>query len=162
MNNRNIDPLQKAKNYAFLLLKFRPRSEKEIYLRLKKKKFEERIIKEVLLFLKDKDFIDDNHFAKIWIESRIKRPLGLRRLKEELRIKGIDKEIIDNQIEEIKKNYSEEDVVSKIAKERLNKLKGIEPQKAKRRIFSYLSQRGFSPGVVIDVINQMNPALSTE
>ena len=141
-----------------MLLKFRPRSEKEIYLRLKKKKFEERIIKEVLLFLKDKDFIDDNHFAKIWIESRIKRPLGLRRLKEELRIKGIPQEIIDSKIEEIKKSYSEEDVVSKMAKERLHKLKGVESQKAKRRVFAYILRRGFSPEIVIDVLNQFHTA----
>lgn len=152
MDNKNKDSLQKAKDYAFLLLKFRLRSEKEIYQRLKKKKFEEKVIKETLAFLKDKRFIDDNYFAKAWIESRIKKPLGLRRLKQELKIKGIDKEIIDSQIEQIKKDYSEEDIVTEIAQRRLQKLKGIEPRKAKRRILEYLLRRGFSPDIVIDTI----------
>jgi len=158
--NRNIDSLQKAKNYAFLLLKFRPRSEKEIYQRLKKKKFDDRIIKETIAFLKDKDFINDNYFAKAWVESRLKRPLGLRRIKQELRIKGIGKEIIDSQIDEIKKNYSEEDIVAEIARERFNRLKNIEPEKAKRRLYAYLLRRGFSPEIVIDVINKLTQMIA--
>lgn len=147
--------LQKAKDYAFLLLKFRLRSENELRQRLKKKKFDADIIELTLFFLKDKGFIDDNYFAKTWIESRIKKPLGIRRLKAELSIKGINKAIIDTQIDEIKKSYSEEDIVGGIAKDRLNKLKGIDPQKAKKRVYAYLLRRGFSPEVVIDVLNQI-------
>ena len=147
--------LQKARDYAFLLLKFRPRSENEIRQRLKKKKFDVGIIEMTLSFLKDKGFIDDDYFAKTWIESRIKKPLGIRRLKAELSIKGINKAIIDTQIDEIKKSYSEEDIVGGIVKDRLNKLKGIDPQKAKKRVYAYLLRRGFSPEVVIDIINQL-------
>lgn len=147
--------LQTARNYSFLLLKFRPRSEKEIYARLKKKKFNPEIIEKTLSFLKERGFVDDKYFAKAWIESRIKKPLGLRRLREELRIKGIAWQIIDNQINEIKKDYPEEIIVANLAQERLNKIKGIDSQKAKRRIFSYLVRRGFSPDVVMDVIDQL-------
>ena len=156
---KNIDLLQKTRDYAFLLLKFRPRSENEIRQRLKKKKFNSEIIESTVSFLKDKGFIDDNYFAKTWIESRIKKPLGIRRLKAELSIKGINKAIIDTQINEIKKSYPEEDIVGGIAKDRLNKLKGIDPQKAKKRVYAYLLRRGFSPEVVIDVLNQMKPEL---
>jgi len=138
-----------------LLLKFRLRSEKELYSRLKKKGFDEVVIKETLSFLKEKSFIDDRIFAKAWIESRLKRPLGIRRIEAELKAKGIDKEIIDSQIEAVKQGYSEEDIVSRIAQERFRKLKDIEPQKAKRRIFAYLLYRGFSPEIIIDMVNQL-------
>lgn len=141
-----------------MLLKFRLRSEKEIRVRLKKKKFDQKIIEETVAFLKDQDFINDNYFAKAWLESRLKRPLGLRRIKEELRQKGIDKEIINSQISEIKKDYSEEEIVAEIAKARFNRLKNIEPQKAKRRLYAYLLRRGFSPEIVIDVLNQSHTA----
>jgi regulatory protein len=155
VNNKNIDSLQKARNYAFLLLKFRLRSEKELYQRLEKKKFDDQIIKETLCFLKGKGFVDDNYFAKAWIESRLKKPLGLRRLKVELKIKGIDKEIIERHIQEIKKNYPEENIVTEIAKKRLKRLKGLTPEKVKRRTQDYLLRRGFSPDIVIDVINKL-------
>lgn len=139
-----------------MLLKFRPRSEKEIYGRLEKKKFNIDVIKEVIAFLKEKRFIDDNYFARAWLESRIKKPLGIRRLKEELRVKGIAKEIIDNQINEIRKNYSEQEIVEKIIREKFNKIKDADPRKAKRRVYAYLLRRGFSPDIVIDTINQIN------
>lgn len=145
----------KAKNYAFLLLKFRPRSEKEIFERLKKKRFNLEIIQKTLSFLKDKGFVDDKYFTKAWVESRIKKPLGLRRLKEELKIKGVAQEIIDSQINESKQDYSESDIVRKIAKDRLQRIKGINPQKAKQRIYAYLLRRGFSPEAAIDAINQL-------
>ena len=155
MKNKSTDEIKKAKNYAFLLLKFRPRSEKEIYQRLKNKKFNEEIIKGTVSFLKEKEFIDDNYFAKAWIQSRIKRPLGLGRLRAELKVKGVDKEIIDSQIDQIKKDYAEEDIVKAIAKAKISKLKGIEPLKAKRRILDYLLRRGFSAGIVFDVVGKL-------
>jgi regulatory protein len=150
------DSLQKAKNYAFLLLKFRQRSTKEIGLRLKQKQFEDPVIKETIAFLKDHAFIDDAAFARAWIDSRLKKPLGIRRIKEELRIKGIDNNIIDSNINQTRRDYSEEEVVSRIAADKLKQTpKGIEPQKAKRRIFSYLLRRGFSPGVISDILAQL-------
>jgi regulatory protein len=155
VKNKSTDELKKAKNYAFLLLKFRPRSEKEIYQRLKNKKFNEEIIKNTVAFLKDKEFIDDNYFAKAWIQSRIKRPLGLGKLRAELKVKGVDKEIIDSQIQEIKKDYAEEDIVKAIAKAKISKLKGVEPLKAKRRILGYLLRRGFSAEIAFDVVGQL-------
>ena len=157
MNKFSLDPQQKQKalNYAFLLFKFRLRSEKELYERLRKKKFDERIIRNTLSFLKEKGFINDNYFAKAWIEWRIKKPLGIRKLKEELKLKGIDKEIIDSQIQKLKETYREEDIVSELARVRFFKLKGIEPYKAKQRVYAYLIRRGFSPDIVMDVVSQL-------
>lgn len=155
MENRNPDIRQKARGYAFLLLKFRLRSEKEIYERLKKKKIPEEIIRETLAFLKEKKFIDDNLFAQAWIASRLKKPLGLGRIKEELRIKGIAQEIIDSQLSEIKDGYCEEEIVAAIARQRFAKLKNIDPQKAKRRVYAWFLRRGFSADAVIEAINQV-------
>ena len=153
MKNKDTGQLQKAKNYAFLLLKFRPRSEKEIILRLKQKKTADKIIKETIDFLKSKDFLDDASFARAWVQSRIRRPLGLRRIRQELKIKGIEQETIDNQIAAIKEGYCEETIVAKIVKERFAKLKGIAPDKTRRRIFDYLVRRGFSSDIITEVIN---------
>jgi len=155
VNNKNTGPLQKARNYAFLLLKFRLRSEEEIRQRLRKKKFDSLVIEETLSFLKAKGFIDDHYFAKAWVESRIKKPLGIRRLKVELKMKGIDNAIIDSCINAIRENYSEEDIIGQLVKERLKKVNGIDPQKAKARIYAYLLRRGFSPGVIMDTLNHL-------
>ncbi|MDD2688976.1 MAG: regulatory protein RecX [Candidatus Omnitrophica bacterium] len=155
MNKKDSEGLQKARNYAFLLLKFRQRSEKELYRRLKKKKFEEEVVAKTISFLKDKRFVDDELFAKSWIESRLKRPCGLRKIENELNLKGVDKKIIERQILEIKKHYSEEEIAGRIAKIRFAKFKDIEQQTAKRRLYGYLLRRGFSPEVISGVVNQL-------
>ena len=155
MIKRASDVLQKAKNYAFLLLKVRQRSEKEIQGRLKRKKFDDDIIREVLSFLKEKAFINDTDFTKSWIESRLQKRLGLRRIEQELKVKGIERQTIERELREAKKGYVESEIVLRIARDRLGRLKDIEPQKAKRRIFSYLARRGFSPEIIFDVINNL-------
>lgn len=150
-----LDPFTRAKNYAFLLLKFRLRSEHELYSRLKKKGFPEPIIRKTVSFLKEKGFIDDSVFAKNWISSRLKRPFGLRRITQELKLKGVDREVIAEQVQGLKGNYSEEKVVEEIAKGKLNKLKNVEPQKARSRLYGYLVRRGFTGEIVIEVINKL-------
>jgi regulatory protein len=147
----------KVKAYAFFLLKFRPRSEDEIRARLKKKRFDAKIIEETLSFLKEKGFIDDAYFARVWVESRIRKPLGIRRLKQELKLKGIDSGIIESQISEIKKSYPEDKIVSRLVEEKLDRLKGIDPQKAKKRVYSWLLRRGFSPEIIITAISNYKP-----
>ena len=152
-----VDPLQKARAYCFLLLKFRLRSEKEIYQRLKNKRFDEQIIRETLRFLKDKEFLDDNLFAKSWIEFRLKRPLGIRRIRQELKLKGIDEETIDAKLAEAKNGYSEEEIVEGIVRKRLKSFKKEEFATAKRRLFAYLMRRGFSAEIASDAINKTGP-----
>ncbi len=155
MNKYKSDSLQKAKNYAFLLLKFRQRSAQEINQRLKQKNFTGPVIKKTVALLKEGGFIDDVAFTKSWIDSRLKKPLGIRGIKAELRLKGIANDIIDANIEEAKQDYSEEETVSRIAADKLSKIKGLQPQKAKRRIFSYLLRRGFSPQIISDTLAQL-------
>ncbi|MCX5696205.1 MAG: regulatory protein RecX [Candidatus Omnitrophica bacterium] len=152
--NKRAESFDKARDYAFLLLKFRLRSVNELVGRLKLKKIPEETIKEVVSFLKEKRFIDDNIFARAWINSRLKRPLGLRRIKQELRQKGVDKEIIEAETAKVK-DYSEVETVLDLAKGRLSRLKGIDQISAKRRVYAYLARRGFSPEVIIDTLNQL-------
>lgn len=139
-----------------MLLKFRPRSEKEITRRLKEKKFDEQAIKETIGFLKERGFIDDQSFARAWIESRVRKPLGLIRLRQELMIKGVDKKIIDAEIEAAEEDYIEPEIVKKIARERFKKLKGVQAQKARNRLYAYLLRRGYSSEIVIDALNKLN------
>ena len=151
----NTEALEKARAYAFLLLKFRLRSRDELRRRLKQKKFKDEIIEKTLDFLQEKAFIDDSEFARSWISSRISKPLGLARIRQELKLKGVDKGIIEAQLNKIRKNYSEEEVVLGLARERFQKLKGLEPYKAKNKLFQYLARRGFSSETITDALTQL-------
>ena len=147
--------MNKALEYAFRLLKYRPRSEYELSQRLKRRGFPESTVKETIFFLKEKGLINDFEFARIWVESRIKKPLGVNRLKQELKIKGIDKELIKQVIERVGDKYKEEEMIRDLLSRRWEKLKNIEPHKAKRRLFLYLLRRGFSSEKIQEAINQI-------
>ncbi len=144
-----------AREYAFLLLKFRPRTEHELVVRLRKKKFGEALIRETIAFLKEKKFIDDALFASSWLESRLRKPYGLRRVVRELQVKGIDARLIAGSVDNIKANYREDQVVREIAEQKLTSLRGLEPRAVKQRLYGYLVRRGFSGDVIVDIVNQV-------
>ncbi|MDO8489226.1 MAG: regulatory protein RecX [Candidatus Omnitrophota bacterium] len=147
---------EKAKAYAFLLLKFRLRSENELLARLKQKGFSQELAVVTVNFLKDKKFIDDRVFARGWIAARLRRPFGIRRIRQELLAKGLSEQVIEDSLGQAKKDYSESQVVSRLAQQRFSKLAGIEPQKAKARVYAYLLRRGFSPGIVTEIVNKQS------
>jgi regulatory protein len=152
---KNKEGFDRARRYAFLLLKFRLRSEQEIALRLKLKGHAPEAIKSTVSFLKEKGFLDDNVFAREWILSRLKKPYGSRRIAQELRAKGIDKTIIERQLHEAGADDSQEEAVACLAKSRLARLKSMDPIAAKRRVYAYLIRRGFGPEVASEVLNQL-------
>lgn len=154
-NQAWLNSAEKARAYAFLLLKFRLRSEAELKARLKQKGFSEELSRDTVNFLKDKEFIDDRVFARGWVAARLKRPFGLRKIRQELVQKGLAKELIDNSLAQVKGYYNESQIVSQLARQRFSKLKGIEPLKAKTRVYAYLMRRGFSPDVVSEIIQQL-------
>ena len=151
----NAGLLEKAKAYAFLLLKFRLRSEEEIRSRMKQKKFPPEVIGGTVDFLKEKKFIDDEAFTRAWMDSRLKRAMGLRRVKNELKHKGVRASVIDQSVAAVKEGYNEEEVVAELIRHKLRALKGPDIQKVKQRIYAFLIRRGFSPDVIVDNLNQI-------
>ena len=145
----------KARDYAFLLLKFRLRSEAELLSRLKKKKFSEETCRKVAAFLKERRFLDDEEFARSWISSRIKRPLGLRRLKRELKIKGVDGSTIEEQLRRVRRDYNEKEVIEGLVSAKMRTFKALDPLKAKKRVFGFLIRRGFSADTAFEVLNRL-------
>lgn len=147
---------QKARDYSFLLLKFRLRSEQELYGRLRRKKFSEAAAKRAVAFLKEKGFLNDREFARAWIASRIGRPFGLRRIALELEAKGVDKELIASEIEELKgQGYSEDEVVSELVEAKRERMKRLDRRSAKRRLYAFLLRRGFSADAASQALNRL-------
>ncbi len=144
-----------AKRTAFQLLKFRDRSNQEIYDRLARKGFSEEIISKTIDFLERLKYLNDAEFALNFSQSRLAKPLGLRRIFFELRQKGVDKKIIEQTLQKLKQGYSEFDVVAKIARDKFKKTKSPDELKAKRRVYGLLLRRGFNPETVKDVIEKL-------
>lgn len=154
ISNGVKDDFNKAKDYCFKLFKYRLRSEKEIRDRLKKRRFSSQIIENLIVYLKSLNYINDSLFTKSWIEARIKKPFGLERIIYELKDKGISEEIIQEEIQKIRKDYSESDRAKRLAQEKFKSQPRIDPEKLKRRVYSFLLRRGFSPEVIYEVLDE--------
>ena len=141
----NQEQISKAKTAVFRFLKIRLRSEQEIAEKLKIKKFDKNIIKETIRYFKDIELINDRVFAKAWIRSRLNKPFGFGRIKNELKTKGVAEDILQEEFENIKSDdYQESEIVLKAAQRRASVYKNVDPLKLKQRLLGYLTRRGFS------------------
>lgn len=127
------------------ILKFatlRPRSEKEIKDWLKRKKVHESLKKELFNRLKRLELLDDKKFAQWWVEQRLSfRPRAKRILNYELRMKGVDKKIIDKVLSETEIN--EEKIAKELLETKKYKWKGLEEYEARQKISGLLARKGF-------------------
>ena len=150
------DEIIKAKKYTLRILNRRIYSKYEILKKLKMKRFSENIIPNVVLWLENKEYINDELFATIWSQSRLKnKPVGRYRLNYELKLKGIDQEIIQKVLD---KTYSDIDeltlarnlVNNKIASSKLKNFP-LDPKK----MYNFLLRRGFSREISKNIYDEL-------
>lgn len=147
--------IAQAKKTSFRLLKIRARSEKELRARLTQKQFSNDIVNETINYLKANDLINDQKFARDWIESRLKKSFGLNRIRCELLEKGVGKEIIDRELTEIPGQYPEEKLIVHLANTQWQKYRNLDEETAKRRLFAYLIRRGYNSDTVEQTIQHL-------
>ena len=141
--------LARARNNAYALLRQRPRSVYEIRNRLKLKGYDEDVIEEVVASLKKIDELDDKKFAHVWVESRMHaNPMGDVVLRHELKEKGVSDPIIEATLAEKALKYDEYEVAFSMAKERFDRFKKLDRQKAMKRVYDFLQRRGFKYDVI--------------
>lgn len=133
---------EKFYNKALEFLSYRPRSEKEVWDKLRTKSVEPETINKIIAKLKEKKFINDEEFAKGWAESRLRfKPRSARLIKLELKQKGIDPETInslqltiDNDLESAKK----------LAEKRIGRVKDLPKQEIYQKLGRFLASKGFN------------------
>lgn len=148
---RERDAVERAVERALNLLSYRPRSQAEIRRRLAQKGFEEGAIQETLGRLSRAGLLDDQAFARYWVENRLQfNPRGVIALRQELRQKGVG----DLVIEEVLAEYDEEKAAARAAEAAVRRLHGCDPAVFRRRLHDYLRRRGFSYAIIKPLLEQ--------
>ena len=81
---------------AARFLEARSRSVSEVRRRLTGAGYRTDLVEGAIARMTELGMLDDESFARAWVESRDRaRPRGERAIREELRVKGIDREIVD-------------------------------------------------------------------
>jgi regulatory protein len=127
----------KALNY----LSYRPRSRAEVDRYLQKRDLPERLVRAVAERLERAGLLDDEAFARYWVENRERnQPKGLRALRYELRVKGISNETIERVLVSVDVPDSAYRSVARKAQQ----LAHLDQQAFTKKIIEYLARRGFN------------------
>lgn len=138
---------------ALYYLEKRARTEKEIREKLGRKEIDPAVIDTVVEKLKSYGYIDDVRFASNFQRYRNDfKPMGKRRLKTELYIKGVPKEIIETVNSEPEKEF---ELALAAAETKIRQYSNLEPAVFQRRMFSFLARRGFDYGVIKKVLDEL-------
>jgi len=164
----NIEEIIYEDNYSKIfskslnLLSYRIRTEKEVSDRLNiylfKLKLENaqtsRIKENILSKLNALNLINDAEFAKTYVSQKIEsnKPLSNRQIKYKLYRKGISSELIDKYLPK-EKFESEFERAQKVVNKKFKTLQGFTKNEIKKKIYSYLSQKGFPSDVIYAVID---------
>src|SRR5438128_10728889 len=146
---------QRAVDRALNYLSYRPRSREEVRRYLRRKETPPEIIETALARLDRLDFVNDRTFAGFWIESREHfSPRGARALKNELRMKGVDREVLDELIDSGK---DEERAMLAGRKKALSlvRIPDIDFATFRSRLGSFLQRRGFSYDITARTIRTL-------
>lgn len=141
----------KAQKYAFWLFARRNHSEKEIQIKLGKN-YDNTTVDAVIEKLKGLKLIDDEKFAKEWIEYRLHHNKSKNFIMQELNKKGIPHEMASTILNSL--SINETDMAYETIKNKLTRYKKLEPLKAKSKIFQFLAGKGFSYDTIENIIEK--------
>lgn len=160
MENPYYDRLLAA---ALRFVSYRPRSEAEFtdFLQKKLKKWDvagDLLLEKVKTRMSELGYIDDDAFIAWWISQRLRfRPKGMRIIKQELLKKGFPRDRIEEVISRLTKEdgVSEEEAAKKAVQKKIILWAKLPRIEQKRKLYTFLVQRGFTSGTISRVIDEL-------
>ncbi len=153
---------QRAVDRALNYLSYRPRSREEVRRYLRRKETPPEIIEAALARLDRLDFVNDRTFSGFWIESREQfSPRGARALKNELRMKGVERDIVD----ELVNDEQDEERALRAGRKKAIALvtaPDIDYATFRNRLGSFLQRRGFGFQVTTRTVRTLWKELKEE
>jgi regulatory protein len=141
--------VDKALDRVMGLLARRPRSTWEIESYLKRKDIAEDVAQEVLATLRERGYVDDEDFARRWVENRrLLKLTSTRRLQQELRQKRVPSDIIDRVLQ------SDETDEKQILKDLIARKQTQTRYHDTTKLMQYLSRQGFSYGDIKEALEE--------
>jgi regulatory protein len=156
MGDEDDKEYTRAKNIAYRYLSYRSRSYAEVEKKLRDKGVGDVAVRTALSDLIRLGYIDDKKFADQWAQSRVRlRGLGRRRIEQELRNKGVSRDIIREALGEVFEDSSEADIARREAEKKLKTLVRFDPEVRRRRLAGFLERKGFSSEIIHIVLRDI-------
>lgn len=147
---RSTAVIDKGYDRALNLISRRPRSEWELRDYLKRKEYDLEVTEQIISRLSDRGYVDDEDFARRWVENRrLLKATSRRRLQQELRQKRISDEIVEK-------------VLAADGTDELEVLKGLIERKRQQskyqedlKLMQFLARQGFGYDKIKQAIDEL-------
>lgn len=149
----------KERSYPFALeksvalLASRARTEKEIVDCLRKNAYPEAAIAKVMARLHEAGYINDADFAAQWTAARASKGLGSRRIRMELRQKGVDQTQIDQALSAMDDNDMMSGAIK--AAQKAARGKDLSSPADRQKILAALARRGYDYALARQALQEL-------
>jgi regulatory protein len=150
----DADPESVARTILLDALTGQARSRQELRDKLAKKDVPDELAERLLNRFGEVGLVDDEAFARSWVESRRRsRGLARRALAQELRRKGVDDESARAALDDLDP-AQEEQAARELVRKKLRSLRGVDHATATRRLAGLLARKGYPAGLAFSVVRE--------
>ncbi len=143
------------RDYALKLITIKDRTEKELRDKLREKNFNENTIEEEIEFLSHYGYINDKRYAEHFTHDGINiKKWGKSRIRTELLRRGVDRDVIDNVIEDAFMDVEDDRLQVEMEKRFVGA--DLSNMKERTRIFNFYMRRGFSAEEIKGAMNSLS------
>jgi regulatory protein len=148
--------LHKAREAGLVYLSGRARSVEEVRQKLGEEAFAGEVVERVVADFERLKLLDDRELARRWVERSVaQRPSGATRLRQELRKRGVAGGIIDEVLAEFGPLLGSAEQAAGLLRKQAWRYRGVEEDKARRRMLGFLARRGYGPDEAREAVEQV-------
>jgi len=146
----------RAEGKAFRLLTLRAHSEKELRAKLRAGGFATTVVEEVVRRCRELGYLNDEAFARQRARVlAVSRLAGDRRITLDLRERGIDAELCQRVIAEVRGELGEEEAVERLLRKKTRgRPVAALDEREKARLARGLMGKGFSTGLILKILKK--------
>lgn len=147
--------LQKSFDKTLRFAMVRPRSTKEVTDYFRRKEIDKSIQEVIIEKIKKLDLLDDEKFARWWVEQRLLfRTKSKKDISFELQKKGIKNNIIKNVLDDAE--IDEKKIALQLVNKKMYKWQKFEEKVRKQKVTQYLAGKGFNWDTISNVIENID------
>ncbi|RNB59787.1 RecX family transcriptional regulator [Brevibacillus gelatini] len=148
---------EKHKAYlgALKYLGLRPRTRSQLHAYLLEKGFDTRVADEICQRCEEQGYIDDEAFAKQWVEERLRlKPRSSYMLRMELAQRGVDKSIAEDAVQGISRE-AELEAARALVEKKARRIAGAPNRDEERKLLSMLMRKGFAHSIIQQIREEL-------
>lgn len=149
------EALIRCKNSAVRIIERNYKTEKEVRSKLVEKGYNDNAIDNAIDFLKRYNFLNDDTYTKMYVKDKLSSQ-GSNKIKYALMKKGISKEAIEEELQNVDKD-DERRVALNLAQKKLSTIKKSESDKYKisGKLYRFLISKGYNYDIVKDTVKEL-------